>query len=40
MPADFLDELYVRIRRYSRTIVPLIARILITSAFIQDSVDT
>lgn len=39
MTADFLDELYVRVRRYSKTIVPLIARIFITSAFIQDSLD-
>jgi len=39
MAVDILDELYVRVRRYSRFIVPLIARIFITSAFIQDSVD-
>jgi len=34
-----IDEIYVKAKRYSKTIVPFIARVLITSAFIQDSVD-
>ncbi|ORX44717.1 SURF4-domain-containing protein [Piromyces finnis] len=37
--ATDLDEIYIKVKRYSKTLIPLIARILITSAFIQDSVD-
>jgi len=39
MSVDFFDELYVRVKKYSKTVVPLVARVLITSAFIQDSID-
>ncbi|ORX87455.1 hypothetical protein BCR32DRAFT_289278 [Anaeromyces robustus] len=39
MSSDFIDEVYIRIKRYSKTIIPFIARVLITSAFIQDSID-
>jgi uncharacterized membrane protein YphA (DoxX/SURF4 family) len=39
MTLDFFDELYFRVKKYSKTVVPLVARVLITSAFIQDSID-
>ncbi|KAG4094595.1 hypothetical protein H8356DRAFT_1310973 [Neocallimastix lanati (nom. inval.)] len=39
MTSDLLDEVYIRVRKYSKKIVPFIARVFITSAFIQDSVD-
>jgi len=37
--ATDMDEVYIRVKRYSKTIIPFIARVLITSAFIQDSID-
>jgi len=39
MTSDFIDDIYDKVRKYSKIAIPIIARVLITSAFIQDSID-
>jgi len=39
MTSDFIDDIYDKVKKYSKIAIPIIARVLITSAFIQDSID-